>query len=278
MTVARELVDEIVAAVMGRLAERSAACGARGCGVATGSAPDTRDGMQPARTGVRATPQKAGESDAAADAGSGPRSDAPGTEIVRVDAVVVTADVLRAALDGEPPPGRLLRVPRSAILTPAARDLIRAWGLKCLREQEPARTSVRSRAMPGAAAAEPGPRRCALVIVHGAPALLTAWETLARCPQWHREMCDGAQAAAEFCIREMARGGLERAVIAANEPDHAACLANRHRCVRATVVQNAVDVRAALRRWQPNVFCVRPDDRLVFAWTQLFEAVARADV
>ncbi len=269
MTVARELVDEIVAGVMQRLRQRSAAAGANGSATGSGDA---------AQTGFSAS-RLAGARDAAtSEKPTEPEPVSRGCEVVRVEAPVVTADVLLAALEGRQQPARLVRLPRSAILTPAARDVLTARGLKCVREHQPEGRADRDTSAGGVSAATDGRKRFALVIVQSTPAVLAAWETLARSGQWCREMCDDVQAAGRFCIREMARGALVRAVVLTGEPDHAACLANRHRCVRAGVVDSAVDVRSAMRRWRANVFCVRPDDRLVFAWTRLFQSVAQQEV
>ncbi|RMG38961.1 MAG: hypothetical protein D6725_06330 [Planctomycetota bacterium] len=270
MTVSRELVDAIVAGVMTRLEGRASPRREP-----AGSVGGRRVGGGVPKPAVGASDRVSGRRDGRSRSADPPEAATGGPQSLELNVRVVTAEVLQRALQSASKGVCVVRIPVGAIVTPAARDVLKELKLKCVR-------AGCGKPAPGAASGEGGPlpgtdaRHCALVLVQSPPGLLAAWEPLRAA--WRREICSDVAAAARWCVAERARGGVSRILLVADDADHAACLANRHASVRAVVVRGPLEVRSAMRRWGANVFCVAPDQRLMFAWRRLLQAVYEPDV
>ncbi len=185
----------------------------------------------------------------AASATSAP---APATPLTRVETAdltltdqVVTVDSLAAAVTAGT--RRLIVSPR-AVVTPSARDWLRARAIELTRVAAPAsnstKTSLIGKLYLHATRAHSATRSWGQRIVE------SGWELESLVP------CDLVQAAAELAAVLSSTNRL--GVLLTNETTAAVCLANRHAHVRAAVAASVDDVRVALRQIQVNLLIADP--------------------
>jgi hypothetical protein len=156
---------------------------------------------------------------------------------------------------------RVVIVPRGAIVTPAARDMLRERGV-----------SLASRA---AAVEKKAVARLTLGVAEGG-------SDAAELVRGLRE--DGVE------VEQLARSGLASVVqeladrivrdgrlglLLTNNPLAAVCRANRHRSVRAAIGNNAMEVGRALAAIGANLLIVEPQGRGAFALRQAARAFCR---
>ena len=182
-----------------------------------------------------------------------------------LDEPVVTAETLEQRLNGH----AQVTVGRRTVLTPSARDVLRARGIEWSRGDGNA--SAASGAATGAWIAivsrmTPVVER--LVAEMGAGSGTAA--------AWRSELTGTAEEAATRAVNAVCRGEAGGAVVFSDRPEMTACLANRNASVRAAVVVDASGVAAAVRNIGANVLCVAPDGRSYFELRNILRAFTAA--
>ena len=170
--------------------------------------------------------------------------------------VIAIAD-LAGRLDGV----QVVVVPRMAIVTPAARDLLRERGVTLASRASPAETRTAVRLTLGVAET-----RCdAAELVRSVREDGVEVEQLAR---------SGLASVVEELANQIARGG-RLGLLLTDNPLAALCRANRHRGVRAATGNNVLEVGRALAAIGANLLIVEPQGRGAFALRQAARAFCR---
>ncbi|REJ93806.1 MAG: hypothetical protein DWQ34_09880 [Planctomycetota bacterium] len=185
------------------------------------------------------------------------RSTEQPTRTVRIADRVVTA----AAIEDLPKGTVSIDVQSNAIITPAARDVIRETGL-AVHAASPSPAPKSSRAALNSL------RAC---IVRHTTELDRVLEDVPTGIE--RELLGCPDDAASLAISEICRGDADRVVIFAEQTHRAACLANRNEHVKAAAVEDAADVRNVKRQLRANVWCVDPTGRSGFELRNLLTAI-----
>ncbi len=160
-----------------------------------------------------------------------------------------------------------------AIITPAARDVIRERHLTIRRLDATATPAVTAEgALGGSVASMTGTPllRNRLIVVTSNDATEQLWSQLHR--QWQRELLGCPDEAADLAIAELSRGGIDVAVILTEQAHRAACMANRSPGVKAAVVRDAGDVANIRRQMRVNTWCIDPSRMSWFELTRLLKA------
>lgn len=170
--------------------------------------------------------------------------------------VIAVAD-LSGRLDGV----QVVVVPRKAIVTPAARDLLRERGVTLASRAVPAETRTAARLTLGVAET-----RCdAAELVRGMREDGVEVEQLAR---------SGLAGVVEELADQIARGG-RLGMLLTDNPLAALCRANRHRGVRAAQGNDAWQVGRAIAAIEANLLVVEPHGRGTFVLRQAVRAFCR---
>jgi hypothetical protein len=181
---------------------------------------------------------------------------APAAEVALAEPVI-TAGLLRERLGN----GRRVRLAPGAILTPAARDFIRARQLEVVRQP--------------LAAPKGAQRRWQLIATHGANRLPDIERILERSGgACERRLLASAEEAASQATSAICRGEADRVVVLTAEPERVACLANRQERLRAVVLHDAASLARWSRNWDPNVFAWAPEQGSFQAIQGLIRALA----
>lgn len=190
-----------------------------------------------------------------ANAGSKKPEQAPANSIVLTEKVI-TAELLeeRAA------PGGVVIVPAKAIITPAARDVIKQRGLQV---EHGTTSKSASPKQPSAHSPQPSTSPL-LIIVHNTDAVSRLWEDLKG--TWKRELTGCPDDAAKLAIAELSRGGASQVLILAQQTFRAACLANRNEKVKAVPVDSIGDIKSARKQIRVNTWCLDPTGK---SWFEL---------
>lgn len=187
-------------------------------------------------------------------------------EVVRIDAKVVTAEMLESLTE----PGTALSITNKAIVTPAAWDYIREHEIEVRRNDAEVGGKTASRNV--ALSPQPSALGPLLTVVHNTEAAERLWSDLKT--TWRREMLGCPDDAAKLAIGELCRGGASTIVILAQQTYRAACLANRHEKAKAVPVDSAADVKSALKQLRVNTWCIDPTGKSWFELKSLFKSIS----
>lgn len=174
-----------------------------------------------------------------------------------LDGRVISVADLAGRLEGV----RVVTVPRKAIVTPAARDMLRERGVSLASRAVAVEMRVAARLALGVA--ESGCDAAELVRCLREDGVEV--EQLAR---------TGLASVVEELADRIVRDG-RLGVLLTDNPLAAVCRANRHRGVRAAIGNNAVEVGRALAAIGANLLIVEPQGRGAFALRQAARAFWR---
>jgi hypothetical protein len=174
---------------------------------------------------------------------------------------VITADVLEKI-----PSGKDVRIPAKAIVTPAARDIVKARKLRLHR------VDVRNSSSSTSPKSVASSSNRLLIVVQNTAAVDQLYSTLNG--TWQRELVGCPDDAAKLAIAELSRGGASTVVILAEQTYRAAALANRHQAVKAVAIHEATEIRLVRQQLRANTWCVNPAGRTFFELRNLIQRIA----
>jgi hypothetical protein len=163
---------------------------------------------------------------------------------VSISNAVITEALLSETVNGSVQ----VRIGPKAILTPSARDFLRSRGIEIIREGPHAKSTHAS--------------RWQVLVTKSTPQIAAAVESL----KTSGITCDvrllgtPAEAVAQ-AIGALCRGEAERIVIFTDEPEWAACQANRNDRVRAAAVGDVAAVERVQLSLKANVLAINPAGR-----------------
>ena len=167
------------------------------------------------------------------------RSSAP-PKAVRVDEPVITQALLAESVNGS----ARVSIGAKAILTPSARDFVRTRGIEIIREksQPTARTA-----------------RCQVIVARSSPQAESALDALRQEGIIRDRKLSGTPAeAAGLATSALCRGEADLVIILTDQPELAACLANRNEQIRAAAAGDSPSIERVARSMQPNLLAVNP--------------------
>ena len=170
-----------------------------------------------------------------------------------LDEAVVTAETLEQRLNGH----TQLAVGRRTVLTPSARDVLRAKGIEWSRHA-------------GSKPAGPGTGAWLAIISRATPAVEQLIAESAG--PWRSELTGTVEEAAARAVNAACRGEAAGIVVFSDRSEAVACRANRNPGVRAGAVLDAGGVAAAVRSIGANVLCVAPEGRSYFELRNILRA------
>lgn len=172
-----------------------------------------------------------------------------------VSETVITREVLEQAVIAS----GTIRVAPRAILTPSARDFIRARGVAVVREAARSTGSKQKKWQ-------------VLSAVGGAEAAAALAEArssgAAAAP-----LAGSVEEAVTQAVSSLCRAETEGIVALTGEPEKFACLANRNDRIRATVVCDEGSVSRLVASFQPNLLVVNPTGKSSFEMKRLLKAI-----
>jgi hypothetical protein len=154
---------------------------------------------------------------------------------------VVTADLLKQKV----PDGGAIRISSKTILTPSARDEIKARRIKLNQDQS---TSI----------ANPSKMKGVIVAAHLPVVVQNVLNDVKKhaSAAWRVEMESGSAKVVERIRSTICRGESPQVVAFVKTPHEVACLVNRTSECRAAVVRSAADVQRIRSEMAANVICV----------------------
>lgn len=185
-------------------------------------------------------------------------NDKPADNAVALQEKVITGDLLRERLNGK----KQVRIPAKAVLTPSARDFLRASNIVCVRGE----TSAKPETAAGRW----------LVIVSSSSNAIEAAVTAQRdtAAHWEQKVSGTAEEAAKLAVGAVCRGEATGVVVISKAPEVVACLSNRNDKIRAAVVGCVKTVDAARRKIGANVIAIHPGTKGSFELRNMLKAFA----
>lgn len=171
---------------------------------------------------------------------------------------VITQALLQEKLKG----AKSVRFAPKAILTPTARDYLRTNWIEWAYATKQSAEKKSSAAGP-----------LAVLIVRSTPAVERVITDLL--PSARTELLGCPDDAAKLAAAEIARGGIAKALIFAEQTHRAACLANRTEVVKAVAVRDALDAAQIKKQLRANVWCVDPTARGYFELRNVVKAIQK---
>jgi hypothetical protein len=164
---------------------------------------------------------------------------------------VITADVLENAVR----PGQALRIGRSSILTPSARDWLNAKRISWTRQDK-------SAASGSTASGSTSKFRWQLVLQTVTPSVQALHEGLRRLADgWKIELVGQPMEAAALATSLINTADCDGVVVFSEYAEFIACKANRNERVRAAVMHNSKQWELVTRTLGANVVCISPVGR-----------------
>lgn len=180
------------------------------------------------------------------------------SQLLRIDEHVITQALLAESVNG----AARISIAARAILTPSARDFVRTRGIEIVREQ--AQKTVRALS-------------CQVIVATSSPQVGAILEALKVEGIIGEGKLSGTPAeAAALATSALCRGEAERACIVIDQPEHAACLANRNDRIRAAAVGDVRSVERILKAMQANLVAIDPTGRSASELKSLFKAFAQS--
>lgn len=192
-------------------------------------------------------------------------SPAPVTRLPVQNEVVIRESVITADLLEQVPAGSDIRILPKAIVTPAARDVVKGRKLRLHREAG-ARKSVE-----GTPHTASSPSKNLLIVVQNTAAVDQLYSGLTG--SWQRELVGCPDDAAKLVIAEISRGGASTVVILAEQTYRAAALANRNQAVKAVAIHDASEIRLVRQQLRANTWCISPAGRTFFELRNLIQRI-----
>ncbi len=171
---------------------------------------------------------------------------------------VVTSEMLAERLAG----ARQILVGPRTIITPAARDFLRAAGVTCTKQATDA-------------AAGP-PARWKVLYTQAGPGVQAALDHLPAAVQWERQLSGTVAEVVSTAVSALCRAEADGVVVLTPEPDRVACLANRHSNIRAAVIATAATAAAIRQSLSPNLVAIDAASRSVFEIRNLLRTIVAA--
>lgn len=170
----------------------------------------------------------------------------PVPTVVELSGPIITADLLEQSLRS----GQSLRIGRTAILTPSARDWLNAKRTPWTRQDK-------------AGSVSSGPRaKWQIILQTVTPTVRSLQEGLRRLADgWKIELVGQPLEAAKLATSLVNTAECDGVVIFTEQAELVACQANRHERVRAAVMQNCKQWEHAMRTLGANVVCISPIGR-----------------
>ncbi len=182
---------------------------------------------------------------------------------------VVTASVLENLRDE-----KCILVGAKTIVTPAAWDAAREWGIEILRQTATPTRNAASPSQPEQMAPSPNrnrPSRGLLAVVRNSEDLEAFYDNDKN--RWRRELLSCPDDAAKLAIAELSRGAISTAVILAEQAHRAACLANRNASVKAVAIRDVSDIKEIRKQLRANVWCLNPNGKSWFELHRLLSLI-----
>jgi hypothetical protein len=188
----------------------------------------------------------------------------PKPVFVELTAAVITADLLEETVR----PGQTLRIGRSSILTPSARDWLHSKRMAWTRQDKHAGVS-------GSAA---GSRfRWQIILQTVTPTVRALQEGLRSLADgWKIELVGQPLEAAALATNLVSTAECDGVVVFTEHAEVIACRANRHERVRAAVMQNSKQWEQVMRTLSANVVCISPIGRSFIELRNLLRDCAAA--
>ena len=162
---------------------------------------------------------------------------------------IITADLLETSVS----PGLSLRIGRSSILTPSARDWLHAKHTAWSRQEKSGSTSAGPMGTKG---------RWQIILQTVTPTVKALHEGLRRLSEgWKIELVGQPSEAAAMATGLICTAGCDGVVIFTEQAELIACKANRNDKVRAAVIQNSKQWESVMRTLSANVVCISPIGR-----------------
>lgn len=226
------LIDRIVADVLEKI--RRNGLGAPGANGTTAASPPVAEVNLPSR----------GEHSSSANVGSPFRCDDP----------VMTAETVEKLARRRPEGNARLVIGRKTVVTPAARDLLKAHGISWERG-----SAAGSTTNSGSTASTPDWQ---IVMTECGPAVKSLLKDLERLGGAGRpQLLSGVEETVRSAISAICRGEAGRVLALTPVAEVVACFANRNDRVRAAVVRDVRLVDAVREHLDANVWCVDPRGR-----------------
>ena len=213
-----------------------------------------------------------------AKAETSPTSAEANDRVVSLDDRVITAETIESVGNGV----QRVRVAGKAIVTPAARDVLKERGLALERSsgeskskgvsQSPSAKGNAPVAAPSGEATKSKPRDLVLTVRHTAAGARVVEDLL---PDATTDLLGCPDDAAKAAISELCRGAADRVFILAEQTYRAACLANRQQQVKAVAIDDVGAVRRVRTQLRANVWCLDPSDRSYFELRNVMRAIIR---
>ena len=177
---------------------------------------------------------------------------------------VITADVIKSRING----AKSIHVSTSAIVTPSARDFLRAHDIECHTQTQTSNSETKQQSNRRT--------RWKLVISHTSDTVEGVIEDAIRREDtdWSKELASDCREAAELGVSLICRSDADSVVVLARAATGVACLANRNKKVRAAAVKNADDVAAAKAEIGANLIAVNPDGNSFFELRNILKTFA----
>ena len=185
-------------------------------------------------------------------------------EAVSLTEAVITADLLQSRLNG----AQRVRVGLRAILTPSARDLLRARNVELIREA--------GGSTAGGATGKPAVRWQALVSRTRTQAEAVIENLQATGVAWELHLTGLPHEAARQAASALCRGEAAGVVVFAEHADVVACLANRNPAVRAASVATAQHTTGVRQHLGANLLAINPVGRSFFELRTMLNAFTAA--
>lgn len=171
---------------------------------------------------------------------------APLPIVVELSGPIITADLLEQSLRA----GQSLRIGRTAILTPSARDWLGARRTPWTRQDKSGSGSGAVRA------------KWQIILQTVTPTVRSLHDGLRRLSDgWKIELVGLPLEAAKLATNLVSTAECDGVVIFAEQAELVACQANRHERIRAAVMQNSKQWEHVIRTLGANVVCISPIGR-----------------
>lgn len=168
---------------------------------------------------------------------------------------VITGDLLQERVNGH----KSVRIEPRAIVTPSARDWLRR------RDVEIVRGNVQK--------TNKKVTQLLAVVQTSTDSVVSALADAERSENWNQQTAASTAAAAQQAIDAVTNGMTTRVVVFSDEPEAAACLANRNESVRAASVVDAAAVVRARNNMDGNVFALDAAGRGFFELRNLLKRI-----
>jgi hypothetical protein len=162
-----------------------------------------------------------------------------------LDVPVITAEILQHHVQR----GQRLRIAARSLLTPSARDWLKAQGIECLRGG------------PNTSAARGKGRRQVLVSTVTAPVRSLIQSLPREWPDWKHQLLGQADELLDAGVRAICTSEADLLVAVTDRAAMVACRANRHPAVRAAVLTSAAELPALADSLGVNLLVIDPRGR-----------------